>query len=65
MAGSLPRITEETSEEECPPSIGKCQIQKLQWGRISLGVAGIYQCFDVSVLNIPVKNISITVLSKL
>lgn len=53
---------EETTDEEYPTPLGKFKVSRLRLKEISVQAAGIYQCYDATDLDIPVKNISVNII---
>lgn len=54
---------EEAREQENPP-LGKFKVHRLRWKEIPIEATGNYECYDAIDSEIPVKNISVHVLSK-
>lgn len=55
---------EETADEEYPMSFGKFKVSRLRLKEISVQALGIYQCYDANDLDIPAKNISVSISRK-
>lgn len=62
--GYLYPFEKETGDQEYPPPLGKFKVHRLRWTEIPIEAAGNYECYDAVNFEIPVRNISVNVLSK-